>query len=314
MKWIKKGLLYNVDKNSDWAYSHCHKPTPLVLNDTTLRIYFGVRDHCGKTRTTFIDVDANDLEHLKVSYAHTLPVLDLGKIGTFDDSGANVSSVIRHQEKLYMYYIGWNPSTTVHTRNSIGLAVSEDNGFTFKRLYDGAILDRTKDEPYYTGAVDVMNENGVWKIWYTSGSEWKMIDGKPEIFYHIKYAESKNGIDWERNNITCIPPSHPHEATARPSVIKDGKTYKMWYSKRNLINFRTDKKQAYRPGYAESSDGIVWERKDDLAGIELSQSGWDSEAIAYPYVIKMKNRLLMFYNGNGFGKTGFGYALSEKIF
>lgn len=70
-----------------------------------------------------------------------------------------------------MYYIGWNPSTTVPTRNSIGLAVSDDNGFSFERMYDGPILDRTKDEPYYTGAVDVLKENNVWKIWYTSGSE-----------------------------------------------------------------------------------------------------------------------------------------------
>jgi hypothetical protein len=30
--------------------------------------------------------------------------------------------------------------------------------------------------------------------------------------------------------------------------------------------------------------------------------------IAYPCVIRVGRRLLMFYNGNGFGRDGFGWA------
>jgi hypothetical protein len=145
-------------------------------------------------------------------------------------------------------------------------------------------------------------------MWYTSGTEWKLVNGKPEIWYHIKYAHSRNGIDWERDNVLCIPPSNKFEATARPSVIHHNGKYLMWYSKRSIVNFRDNPKSQYRAGYAESFDGINWERKDNLAGIDVSDSGWDSEAIAYPYVIDAGDKLLMFYNGNGFGKTGFGYA------
>lgn len=310
MAWIKKGLIYYPKGENGFDYSHCHKPTPLILNGTTIRVYFGVRDKNNITRTTFIDVDINDPK--KILYVHNKPVIDIGKIGTFDDSGANVSSVLRVGGKIYMYYIGWNPSTTVPTRNSIGLAVSDDNGFSFKRMYDGPILDRTKDEPYYTGAVDVLKENNVWKMWYTSGSEWKIINGKPEIFYHIKYATSLNGIDWNRDNITCIPPVNEFEATARPCVIKENGIYKMWYSKRSLIDFRTNIRNSYRAGYAESTDGVKWIRIDAKVGIDISEKGWDSEAIAYPYVIKVKENWYMFYNGNGFGKTGFGYAEYEQ--
>ncbi len=309
MHWVKKGLIYSSSGKHIFDNSHCHKPTPLIIDETTVRVYFGVRDVSNNTRTTFVDLDINNLNNIK--YVHNRPILDLGKIGAFDDSGANVSSVFKFNNKIYLYYIGWNPSTTVHTRNSIGLAISTDNGFTFTRLFDGAILDRNKDEPYYTGAVDVIMENDIWKIWYTSGTEWKILKGRPEIFYHIKYATSKNGIDWKRENISCIPPNNAFEATARPCVIKDENLYKMWYSRRNLNEFRTDSKNSYRAGYAESLDGINWERLDEQAGIGLSKSGWDSEAIAYPYVIKIKNKLVMFYNGNGFGKTGFGYAIYE---
>lgn len=309
MNWIKKGLIYVPSGLNGFDFSHCHKPTPLIIDENTIRIYFGVRDEKGKTRTTFVDLDIDNLNQVK--YIHNKPVLDLGKLGAFDDSGVNVSSICRLENQIFMYFIGWNPSTTVHTRNSIGIAVSNDNGFSFKRLYDGSILDRNKEEPYYTGAVDVLKDGDVWKIWYTSGSEWKILNGKPEIFYHIKYATSKNGIDWIRNNILCIPPRDEFEATARPCVIKENGKYKMWYSRRNLVDFRTNVKNSYRPGYAESIDGINWERLDDKLGLELSETGWDSEAIAYPYVIKIKGKYVMFYNGNGFGKSGFGYAVYE---
>jgi len=313
MNWIKKGLIYCPSGQHGFDVSHCHKPTPLILDDKTVRVYFGVRDSSVKSRTTFVDLDINDLS--KVVYVHDKPTLDLGKIGTFDDSGNNVCSVVRFGELIYMYFIGWNPSTTVHTRNSIGMAISKDNGLTFERPYDGSILDRTKDEPYYTGAVDVIKDGDIWKMWYTSGSEWKILNGKPEIYYHIKYATSENGIDWRRDNISCIKPKTDLEATARPSVLKeivDGKAiYRMWYSRRDLLDFRIDKKHDYRAGYAESSDGINWNRMDEQVGIDVSSEGWDSNAIAYPYVIRIKNQLIMFYNGNGFGKTGFGYAILE---
>jgi predicted GH43/DUF377 family glycosyl hydrolase len=308
-KWRKKGLIYCPSGKNGFDYSHCHKPTPLLIDENTLRVYFGVRDKTRKTRTTFVDLSLDDLGSIK--YVHNKPILDLGKIGAFDDSGANVSSVCRNGDEIYMYFIGWNPSTTVHTRNSVGLAVSRDNGFTFERMYDGPVLDRTKDEPYYTGAVDVINEKDIWKVWYTSGSEWKIINGRPEIFYHIKYGTSKNGIDWKREDAICIPPSDEFEVTARPSVIKDRSGYKMWYSKRNLVDFRTEAKQSYRPGYAESEDGVHWQRLDEKLDLSLSDEGWDSEAIAYPYVREIGGKLVMLYNGNGFGATGFGYAVYE---
>jgi len=139
MKWIKQGHIYCPRGKNGFDLSHCHKPTPLVLDDKIIRIYFGVRDKNNITRTTFIDIDINKLDN--ILYIHNKPVLDIGKIGAFDDSGANVSSIVRVKNEIYMYYIGWNPSTTVHTRNSIGLAVSCDNGLTFNRMYDGSILD-----------------------------------------------------------------------------------------------------------------------------------------------------------------------------
>jgi predicted GH43/DUF377 family glycosyl hydrolase len=305
-EWRRLGLVYSPDGRHGFDRSHCHKPTPLLIDETTIRVYFGVRDAANTTRTTYVDVDAAD--PTRVKYVHDRPVLDVGKIGAFDDSGANVSAVCRNGDQVNMYFIGWNPSTTVHTRNSIGLAISRDNGSTFTRPYDGAVLDRTKDEPYYTGAVEVIREDDRWRMWYTSGTEWKMINGKPEIRYHIKYAESADGIDWTRPGVSCIPPATEVEATARPCVLKIGGRYHMWYSRRDIVEFRTQQTRGYRGGYAQSTDGVSWERMDEAFGLRPQASGWDAEAIAYPYCLRLGERLLMFYNGNGFGRTGFGVA------
>jgi predicted GH43/DUF377 family glycosyl hydrolase len=311
MEWIKKGIIYHPSGKNGFDFTHCHKPTPIIIDDNTVRVYFGTRDETNKTRTTFVDLNINDLS--KVKYVHDKPVLDLGKLGAFDDSGVNVSSVVRVGSKIYMYYIGITPSITVHMRNAIGLAVSNDNGLTFERLYDGAVIDKSKDDPYYIGAVDVVREaEDKWLLYYTNGSEWKVINNKPEIFYHVYFGHSKDGINWERPGVLCIQPDNEFEATARPSVIFDEGIYKMYYSKRSLENFRTQSKNSYKAGYAESTDGIKWIRKDYLLNIPLSEEGWDSEMIAYPYLIKIKGRWVMFYNGNSFGKTGFGYAVLSK--
>ena len=77
----------------------------------------------------------------------------------------------------------------------------------------------------------------------------------------------------------------------------------MWYSYRG---------ERYRIGYAESSGGRKWKRKDSLVGIGVSASGWDSQSVEYPAVFEHNDRLFMCYNGNGYGKTGFGLAVLER--
>jgi hypothetical protein len=138
---------------------------------------------------------------------------------------------------------------------------------------------------------------------------WEVIDGRPEPIYHIKYAESADGIRWERRGIVSIDLKSPQEGgITRPCVIREEGRYKMWYSYRGIRDYRTNRAHTYRIGYAESADGIRWERMDEEAGIDVSDTGWDSEMITYAHVYHHGGRKHMVYNGNGFGKSGFGYA------
>ncbi len=312
MRWEKKGLIFNVEHNYDWMDHHACVPVADKVSEDVLRIYFGPRDIQGRTTTTFVEVEADNPAN--VLYVHDKPVLGLGKLGTFDDSGAMPSSIVNHDGKKYLFYIGWNRSVTVPYRNSVGLAVSEDGGVSFKRVHEGPVVDRTKEEPYFCASPFGMydQDESVWKLWYASSTGWTVVNDHPEPLYQIKYAESADGSSWVRNNVTCLEYTFEGEANARPTVIKENGRYRMWYCFRGSVDYRTNKDQSYRLGYAESDDGIKWRRMDQDVGIERSENGWDSVMMEYPFVYEHKGRKYMLYNGNGFGETGFGYAVLNE--
>jgi hypothetical protein len=310
VRWIKKGVIFRVDRNSEWMAHHACVPVADPIDDARLRIYFGPRDTQGRSHTTYLEVDADDPS--KVLYVHDRPLLSPGTLGAFDDSGVMPSCIVNHEGRKYLYYIGWNRGVTVPYRNSVGLAVSDDGGLTFQRVFSGPVIDRTREEPFFCASPFVMIDEGIWKAWYASATGWVVVDGHPEPVYVIKYAESRDGRVWNRTNITCIEPSFPDEANARPVVIRDGDRYRMWYCFRGSVGYRTNPATSYRLGYAESTDGIRWTRLDDRVGIERSADGWDSVMMEYPWVFEHRGRKHMLYNGNGFGESGIGLAVLDE--
>ena len=310
MRWTKRGVIFTAAHQYEWMAHHACVPVADKVDERTLRIYFGPRDRQGRTRTTFIEVDIDN--PARILRVHDRPVLDLGKIGAFDDSGAMPSCIVNHDGAKYLLYIGWNQGVTVPYRNAVGLAASTDGGLTFERLFEGPIVDRTRFEPYFCASPFALIDEGRWRLWYASSTGFVAVHGRQEPVYQIKYAESTDGREWVRPNITCIEYSFDGEANARPCVFKEDGRYRMWYCYRGSVDYRTDKAQSYRLGYAESADGLGWERLDHLAGMERSDDGWDSVMIAYPFVYEHRGVKHMLYNGNGFGETGIGYAVLDE--
>jgi hypothetical protein len=306
--WVKNGHIFKPDGSVEWMQSHAQVPVADVLNDDITRIYFASRDNNNRSRIGYIEVETENPKN--IIKLNKNPILDIGKIGTFDDCGVMPSWIVNYDNKKYLFYIGWTVRNTIPYHNSIGLAISEDNGKTFKKFSEGPLFSPTYKEPYFTGTSCVIRDDGIWKNWYLSCTKWEVINGKPEPFYNIKYAESKNGIDWTRNaEISIDYKSSEEGGIVKASVIKEHNKYKMWYSYRKKENYRQNKDNSYRIGYAESKDGINWERMDSEVTLGLSESGWDSEMLCYPHVIQYKKNKVLFYNGNGFGKSGFGYAI-----
>lgn len=313
MNWEKKGLIYVPSKKYPWALSHAQVPVGYLLpGNKTLRIYFASRNDKTQSRPSFIDVSANNPK--EIIYEHSGPILELGSPGTFDDCGIIPSWAIEVGGHVYLYYIGWNVRNTVPYYNSVGLAISKDGGKTFSKFSEGPLWDRNYIEPYFSATTCVLREeNGIFRNWYLSCTGYKEWKGKMEPRYHIKYAESDDGINWKREGKTAIDYKNENEAgIVKASVIKRNGRYYMWYAYRNIDNYRTDINNSYRIGYATSSNGIDWNRNDERCGIDVSGEGWDSQMLCYPHVMDINGELLMLYNGNGFGQSGFGYAILEN--
>lgn len=306
--WIKKGKIFNVSGQFDWNQSHAQVPVVDVLDDK-LRVYYATRDQDNKSNVSFIEIDK--LDPLKIINEHSKPLFSFGRLGTFDDSGIMPTSIINVGSKKYLYYIGWTTRGTVPYQNAIGLAISDDGGITFQRVSEGPIISVNHIEPFFSGTSFVVFDDNVYKMWYLSCVEWIKSVNRIEPVYNIKYAESYNGINWIQTGRVAIELAPDEGGLVSASVLKQDGIYKMWFGKRKKEDYRENINNSYRIGYAESIDGISWIRKDDLSGISLSEEGWDSQMICYPYNVEVNNEFLMFYNGNGFGKSGFGYAIWE---
>ena len=302
MRWIKKGLIIEPTGELYWMKTHASLPFAERIQGNRYRIYFYGRDSKNRSLPGYIEIDID--QPAKILYITEKPILELGSLGAFDDSGVMPSWIVNHDGRKYMYYTGWTTGVTVPFYFYAGLAISLDGGATFQRSSPAPILDRDNIDPYLTASPSVIIENNMWRMWYVSCVGWKIEDDKPKHYYHIKYAESKDGIHWDRNGIVCIDfKSKDEYALARPCVLKENGTYRMWYSCRG---------ESYRVGYAESEDGIKWQRKDEEVGIDVSESGWDSEMVEYAFVFNHSSKKYMLYNGNDYGKTGLGYAVIDK--
>ena len=296
-RWIKKGVIFAPDKTSDWLHTHAALP---VVDHVTggFRVYFSSRDERGRAQVGHFETDRD----FRVTQVAERPVIGLGPLGAFDDSGVTTSWIVNHENKKYHYYSGWSLGVSVPFYFFVGLALSKDGGLTYQRVSPSPILERNSIDPYLTASPCVLVENGKWRMWYVSGTGWKLENEQPRHRYHIKYAESRDGITWQREGLICIDYQSADEyAISRPCVIRDGSLYRMWFASRGDI---------YRIGYAESADGMSWTRKE--SGIDVSASGWDSEMVAYPYVFEHEGRYYMLYNGNGYGKTGIGLAMLDE--
>ncbi|MDQ3799802.1 MAG: hypothetical protein M3384_10140 [Acidobacteriota bacterium] len=305
MKWIKKGLIYRPE-NLSWATNSALQPTPLILDENTIRLYVGLRDDKGRSRVGFVDVDAaNPGEIKRVSET---PALDVGEPGTFDENGVVPCAAVRCGDEVRLYYAGYQLGHSVRFFVFGGLAISRDGGETFSRYSRAPVCERNDAELLFRVIHTIFEENGVWRVWYGAGDDFELdARGYQLPRYNIRYMESPDGLSFPQTAGKVVLDCAPNEyRTGRPFVVKNNGGYQMFFG-------GGDRKKNYRLAYAESSDGINWTRNDTQLGIDISASGWDSEMMAYPCVVKASNgATYLFYNGNNYGYEGFGYAVAAR--
>ena len=311
-KWEKLGKLFDPKdyKNESWMQEFAQSPSAL-LYEKRVRVYFCSRpaptaDGQYLSFLSYIDLDRKNL--LSILDICREPILRLGGYGTFDEFGTYPISVIRDRDEVRVYYAGWTRCESVPFNAAIGLAISHDDGDTFTRLGEGPVLSYSPDEPFLLGSPRIRKYGEKWYLWYVSGKEWLRTHGKPEPVYKIRTASSDDGINWVKFGKDLIESKLGiHECQACPDVIfRDGK-YHMFFSYRSIHDYKS-KEGGYRIGYASSDDMVTWSRRDEMAGIEVSEEGWDSEMVNYPHVFALDGETYMLYQGNEMGRSGIGLA------
>ena len=271
-----------------------------------LRLFFSSRDHDDRMLPTYIDVDANDpariIKHLDE------PLLQLGEPGTFDDSGITLGSAVSVGNDVYLYYTGWKRRRVVSFELSIGVLRWDRSSDRLHRLFEGPILAQDRIHPFLTAGPFVMVHSGIFKMWYCSGTGWAFPQGNPEPLYTVAYATSTDGLTWTPHSQRIIEYGYHGEVVSAPWVVQANGKFHMWYCKRG---HETREAKNYTIGYAGSPDGVRWTRLDNRAGIERTESGWDSEMICYPALHAHGRTMYMFYSGNGVGRGGLGFATAD---
>jgi len=318
-KWVKLGHLFNpVDhKLPEGCHDFAQSPQALVFDDF-VRIYFSTRlkEECSGNYLSHVAFVEFDKSFRNIKRVSDKTIIELGELGTFDEHGIFPFSPFRHGNQIFAYTTGWSRRVSVSVETSIGLAISKDNGLSFKKIGSGPVLTSSLHEPLLVCDGFVKNYNDVFHMWYIYGIGWKKEpdDKLPARVYKIAHATSKDGTVWEKEEGKQIIPDvlNTNECQALPSVVKSDGLYHMYFCYRFASDFRKNSNRGYRLGYAYSENLKDWIRDDENVGIHLSEAGWDSQMMCYPHVFECDSNIYLLYNGNEFGKYGFGIAILER--
>jgi predicted GH43/DUF377 family glycosyl hydrolase len=314
MIWQRNGLIFDAHKNLVEPGISCgFAQSPQLLEiENAFRIYFSTRrkDQTGKylSYVFYVDFDKQLTEMISIS-KH--PVISLGSLGSFDEHGIFPLHVRRFDSQVYGFIGGWSRRSSVSVDGSIGLAISNDNGQTFERAFTGPILAASSSEPFLIGDPFVLKHGTDYFMFYIYGLSWisSLESNSLERVYKIGLATSHDLINWNKSQKQIIPNKlGSNECQALPTVCYYGGKYHMIFCYRNAVGFRERVEDSYRFGYAYSTDFSEWIRDDEQLNLQRSADGWDSDMMCYPHLVVIDDKLVLFYNGNNFGKYGFGMA------
>lgn len=303
-QWVKLGQMYcptGQDRHPKLA-SHAANPVPVHQFEDTYRIFFSGRDVQNRSSVGAVDFD---LVKKRVIREHRTPFFEFGPEGSFYSHGVSIGNCYDAGGVTYLPFMGWQNPEGVHWRGDIGrLIVNPD--LTLKLDSSVPMMASDVTDPLSLSYPWVRKaENGGFDMWYGSTVKWDA--GNSEMLHVINYAHSSDGHVWRREGQAV-----PHEigvaqAFSRPVVMRDAEgRFEMWFS------YRRGNGDTYRIGHATSLNGKVFALDLSNAGIDVATDGWDSEMIEYPFVLDHRGHRYMFYNGNGYGRTGFGMAVLTR--
>ena len=300
-RWRKLGLSVEAP-GAGLMQSHAMLPSPLILADR-IRTYFAACDADLRGRIFYADLEST--YPFKVITIRQDPVFSLGPVGAFDADGVNPSQIIERDGKLYMYYIGWQRiSSEIPYTLLGGLAVSTDGGCSFSRVQDAPMLARNVEESCFRTAPFVWKTEKQWRMLYIGGGEFFTGPGGKRLpRYALRYTESPDGLSWTGPSRVLLEPrgSLGEIGFGRPVLTRT-----TGHIAELMISVRTT--SGYSLCAAPFSPDTAIHPNDLRPILPLSREGWDSQMTCFGVTVEADGRELLFYNGNNFGRSGFGLA------
>ena len=306
--WEKLGRLYSPETATGQCkprhpklLSHAANPLPVRMDGNVYRVFYSGRDAANRSSVGAVDID---IVSRQVVHDHEQPFFEHGPSGSFYEAGVSIGNCYEAEGVRYMGFMGWQNPPDGHWRGDIGrLIVHPDLTLQLDDL--APLMASDAVDPISLSYPWVLEpEGGDFRMWYGSTKTWDA--GNGEMIHVINFATSTDGHHWIRKGLAVPYQPGLAQAFSRPTVAKKaGSGYEMWFS------YRSGRGEKYRIGYAASSDGTKWQLNLPGTGIGVSEYGWDSEMIEYPFVFDHAGKKYMLYNGNGHGKTGFGLAILQ---
>lgn len=302
--WRSLGHVHVARGESPHHMTHGSYPTPLVMPDGTVRVFYSPRDAQGRSTIYALDIalSADGFTRLgEPSGPWLLP----GPGGAFDDAGASVSWVGWLPDgSLDCWFLGWSLAIGMPPfRSMIGRAIAAPGACTMERVSFAPVIDRDAMDPLSLTYPWVLRKGSRLQVWY-GAHRHPATGGRLPVDHVIRRAVSDDdGLSWRRDVGYALDHLEPEEwALNRPWIVIDDDGWHMWLCR------RFDK---YRLGYAHSPDGRKWTRADAAIGFTTPEAEWEAGSRTYPSVLDHAGRRFMFYNGTGYGRSGFGVAVLE---
>lgn len=299
--WQILGRIFIPENDNPYLISHASNPCAILLYDDVFRVFYNGRNTNNKASISYVDID---IVRQKVITYPKDPLLTYGGHNTFYANGLSIGNIYEAQGERYMLFMAWQLPEKAHWHGVLGRINILSNG-SLKVAPKEVFLGLDQEDSISLSYPFVLYHDGVFRMWYGSTLTWDA--GNGEMLHVIKYATSKDGLKWQKHGIAIPYEIGVAQTFSKPSVIIDSNGFHMWYA------YRGDKASTYRIGYAHSVDGVNWDNRLNGVGLVVSENGWDSEMICYPFVFNHKCRRYMLYNGNGYGKTGIGLAFENDV-
>jgi hypothetical protein len=302
MGWTDYGVIFPVKSISDWIQSHAYVPTAIQLQDR-IRVFVAFWDAANYGRLGYIDTDLQDPRRI-LGYSHE-PLLADSLNGSFDCDGVTPLSIVKTDEQLYLYYAGWQKLIDQEARYTLftGLAVSSD-AQSFTRYSPTPILGPTSTNKFVRTGIFALKEEDRWRAWFADFVENTIIDDKVTPSYRLSLIESDDGFSWPEQGKTVFDIDEEIFGYGRSAIWRQNGQYLGLFP----VRYRDGGYRAIK--FSESADGYQWSPLS-MSGLAFGPEHTcdRQQEVSFPAVIHQESRIILFYNGDDFGRAGLRCAV-----